>query len=164
MRLAAILALASALAAADVPIIAGGVADFAAAWPIGLSSAVVDTPDQGKVLRLAVSQVPADYWDAQIWVVPIAVDIADGDRISISFRARCTAPGQGQLQVLVGANQVPWTQAIGQRIGVGPEWKEYVVSGPSQATLPAAIGRFGFQLGFQAQSIEIARIAAVVSK
>ena len=152
------------LAAADTPLIEGGAAAFDEVWAGGLTKALVEGPAEGaKALRLTVAEKPANFWDAQTWITPLKADIAEGDTVEIKLTARTTAPaaGGGQLGVSVGLNAEPWSQAVAETLTVGTEWKEYTISGVAKAALPAASGRFGFTVGYQAQTIEIAKITVV---
>lgn len=166
MRIAALAlaCLCTAAFAADTPLIDGGADAFAEVWAGGMAKSLVDAPTQGgKALQLVVSEKPEQPWGAQTWITPIKADIAAGDTVQIKISARCTAPaGQsGQLSVSIGLNSEPWTQTVAEKIEVGSEWKEFTVTGVAKEGLAAAGGRFGFQLGYQVQTIEIAKISVV---
>jgi hypothetical protein len=163
-RLALVLACgasaALSLEAADKPLIDGGAAAFETVWSEGLAKSLVDAPAQGgKALRLVVPSKPEQPWNAQTWVTPLLADIAAGDTVRITLSARCVAPSQsGEISVSVGLNADPWTETAAEKLDVGPEWKEYTITGVAQDALPAASGRFGFSVGYQVQTIEVAKI------
>lgn len=166
IRLAAAFALTTALSAAEIALYAGGAAGFEQVWVGGMARALVDAPDQGgKAVQLTVTEVPDQSWKAQIWVLPLAADIAPGDRVTIAFTARCTAPAgaSGTLKAAVGMKSAPYKQLVQKQFEIGSAWKEYVVTGEAKEALAGADARFGFTAGFQVQTIEIAGIRVVKS-
>ena len=148
------------LGAADKSLIDGGAPAFEMVWSEGMTKSLVDVPAQGgKVLHVVVPSKTEQPWNAQTWVTPLATDIAAGDTVRITLSARCVAPSQsGEISVSVGMNADPWTETAAEKLDVGPEWKDYTITGVAQDALPAASGRFGFVVGYQAQTIEVAKI------
>jgi hypothetical protein len=164
IRLCAALVLATAISAADTQL-AGGAEAFDGTWVGGMTKSLVDAPAQGgKAVQLVVSEVPDQTWKAQTWVTPLAADIAAGDTVKITLTARCTAPAgtSGMLNVIVGMKAAPYKQIVYGKLEIGSEWKEYTVSGEAKEALAGADARFGFTAGFQVQTLEIAKISAVV--
>ena len=159
--LAAVLA---PLSAAETPLVKGGAEAFAKSWSVGLVKTVADVPAQGgPVLTIAVEAKPEKQWEAQTSVSPLAADIAEGDTIRVTFSARTTLPADkpGRMTVALGLNGAPYTQTLTQVVEPGVEWKEFTVTAVAKAALPAAQARFGFVVGYQAQTIEIAKLAVV---
>ncbi|MBI5939849.1 MAG: hypothetical protein HY859_05420, partial [Caulobacterales bacterium] len=149
MRIAALVIsslITASLAAADTPLIDGGVDAFAEVWAGGMEKSLVDAPAQGgKALRLEVSEKPEQPWGAQTWITPIKADIAAGDMVQVKLSARCLAPAgkSGQLHVSIGLNAEPWTETVAEKLEVGSDWKEYTVTGVAKDVLAAAGARFG---------------------
>lgn len=148
--------------AADTMLVEGGVETFAPMWAGGLEKSLVDGPNNaGKALRLEVKTQPEQPWMAQIWLVPLKANIAEGDTLRVTLRARCIAPadGTGKIQVAVGQNAPPYNHLLTETIVAGAEWKEFTISGVATEATTADKGRFGFVVGQQVQTVEIANIA-----
>jgi hypothetical protein len=152
------------LVAADTPLFDGGVSAFSESWAGGMAKSLSDGPTAGsKALQLLVSVKPEQVWGAQTWVTPLTADIKAGDALQIHFKARCTAPADhaGILNVSVSKNGDPYTTVLLKALDISGEWKEYNIEEPAQEGLASTELRFGFMVGNQIQTIEIADLTAV---
>lgn len=108
----------------------------------------------GRAFRLTMSvEGPNPYAASAIGGAPDG-DLRAGDRLTLRFWAR-VVEGAGRIRAVVQRNQQPYDGAIGEDITLGPEWRQFEVSGVPASDIGAGKTSIGIQFGGARQVIEL---------
>lgn len=117
-------------------------------------------PGGGRALRVEARKRAATDYELQYTLPISAVDLAKGDVVWASVRARMIdtqdESGQGVLGLVVEQNQAPFNKLVQRRISVGREWQR--LSAPARLTKDFASGtiQLTLRVGGAAQTLELA--------
>ncbi|MEO5774576.1 MAG: hypothetical protein ABIQ32_10725 [Sphingomicrobium sp.] len=112
----------------------------------------------GKALRIQVAEKGKNVWDSNL-TSAIKKPIKAGDRLLLVFWARLEKGENGATTATLpsnGANLLspPWTGLLGQSVDIGPDWKQFEISGTaSRAYAPGEAG-VSIQLATAKQTVD----------
>ena len=110
----------------------------------------------GLVIQAAIATKPATVFNVQL-SQNNAQPIAPGDILYAEFFIRSIG-GPGQAQVVYELAGAPYTKILNQSISVPTNWTRVQIPTVASASYTTNTASFSFQLGAQAQTLQIARI------
>jgi hypothetical protein len=130
----------------------------------GARATLVSDPNApgGKSLRVTVPQKGAHPWDSSV-ESNIKKPIARGDRLVLLFSARLEKGDNGITTATLPYNAVqltsaPFTTVISNSGDIGPQWKDFVVSGTSNGDYAAGTVKVTIQIGNAKQTVDFGPI------
>ena len=129
-------------------------------------SVVSDAKAQGgKALRVAVPKKGANPWDSTVEGA-IKKPIAKGDQLVLLFSARLEKGENGATTATLPYNAVqlsaaPYTTVISGSGEIGPEWKDFKVTGTANASYAANTLKVTIQLATAKQTVDFGPIAVL---
>jgi endo-1,4-beta-xylanase len=133
-------------------------------WAVaGATAQLVEVaPDAGvpatMARRIRVAAATNPPWNAALRSRVSTGAIRRNDVVLASFWLRTVSetPRQSSMYFVAELPRSPFTGILGGNIGAGPQWTQILLSGRSTADFAPGDIRFTFQLGNQAQAIEVA--------
>jgi hypothetical protein len=129
-------------------------------------SVVNDAKAQGgKALRVAVPKKGTNPWDSTVEGA-IKKPIAKGDQLVLLFSARLEKGENGVTTATLPYNAVqvaaaPYTTVMSGSGEIGPEWKDFKVSGTANASYAANTLKVTIQLATAKQTVDFGPIAVL---
>jgi len=113
----------------------------------------------GKALRIQVPSKGKNAWDVSL-ASPINKPVKAGDNLLLVFWARLEQGADGATTTTlpwnsIGMTSTPWSPVIGQSSDIGPEWKQFEISGKAERDFePGSIG-VTLQLATAKQTVDL---------
>ena len=133
----------------------------------GASAKLVDDAkvQGGKALRVQVAQKGAHPWDSTVGGA-IKKPIASGDRLMLVFSARLEKGENGATTATLPYNAVqltaaPYSTVISGSADIGPEWKDFQITGTSAADYKASDLKVTVQLATARQTVDFGPIVVL---
>ena len=133
----------------------------------GAKASLVDDPraQGGKALRVAVSKKGANPWDATVGG-PINKPIARGDRLLLLFSARLEKGENGAATATLPYNAIqlgaaPYSTIVSGPAQIGPEWKDFQVTGTADGNYSAGQLKVTIQLATAKQTVDFGPIVVL---
>ena len=133
----------------------------------GGKASLVDDPKAqgGKALRLQVPRKGANPWDSTVGG-PMKKPIAKGDRLLLLFSARLAQGENGATTATLPYNAIqlgtaPYSTVITGSGQIGPDWKDFQVTGTADQTYPAGALKVTIQLATAKQTVDFGPIVVL---
>jgi hypothetical protein len=133
----------------------------------GAKASLVNDPKAqgGKALRVAVPKKGANPWDSTVEGA-IKKPIAKGDQLVLLFSARLEKGENGATTAILPYNAVqvsaaPYTTVISGSGEIGPEWKDFKVTGIANASYAPNTLKVTIQLATAKQTVDFGPIAVL---
>jgi len=133
----------------------------------GAKASLVDDPrvQGGKALRVQVAKKGANPWDSTVGGT-IKKPIARGDRLLLLFSARLDKGDNGASATTLPHNAIqlnaaPYSTIISGQAEIGPEWKDFQVSGTSDGNYKAGDLKVTIQLATAKQTVDFGPIVVL---
>lgn len=133
----------------------------------GAKASLVNDPkvEGGKALRIEVPRKGSNPWDSTVGGA-IKKSVSQGDRLVILFSARLAKGENGATSAVLPYNavqlaQAPFTNVINGSSVIGPDWKDFQVSGTANANYPAGSLKVTFQLATAKQTVDFGPIVVL---
>jgi len=130
------------------------------------ASLVSDSKVQGgKALRVAVANKGANPWDSTVGGA-IKKPIANGDHLLLVFSARLAKGDGGATTATLPYNAVqlvaaPYSTVMSGTAEIGPEWKDFQITGTSNGNYKAGDLKVTFQLATAKQTVDFGPIVVL---
>lgn len=133
----------------------------------GAKASLVDDPkvEGGKALRVQVPRKGNNPWDSTVGGA-IKKPIAKGDRLVLLFSARLEKGENGATTATLPYNAIqlaaePYSTVMTGSGQIGPEWKDFQVTGVSDANYPANALKVTIQLATAKQTVDFGPIVVL---
>jgi hypothetical protein len=129
----------------------------------GAKASLRDDPQAqgGKALRVEVPRKGANPWDSTVGG-PIDKPIKRGDNLVLIFSARLEKGANGPTTILpynaIQLGSAPYSTIISGSNEIGPEWKQFQVTGKADANYPAGALKVTIQLATAKQTVDFGPI------
>jgi hypothetical protein len=130
------------------------------------ASLVNDTKAQGgKALRVQVPHKGTNPWDSTVGGA-IKKPIAKGDRLVLLFSARLESGENGATTAILPYNAIqlaaaPYSTVMTGAAQIGPEWKDFQVTGVADGNYPAGSLKVTIQLATAKQTVDFGPIVVL---
>ena len=119
----------------------------------------------GKALRVQVPRRGTNPWDSTVGGA-IKKPVGKGDRLLLLFSARLEKGENGATTATLPYNAVqlaaaPYSTVISGTGQIGPEWKDFQVSGISDSNYPAGTLKVTIQLATAKQTVDLGPIVVL---
>lgn len=133
----------------------------------GAKASLVSDPKAqgGKALRVQVPRKGSNPWDSTVGGA-IKKPIAKGDRLVLLFAARLEKGENGATTAVLPYNAIqlaaePYTTVMTGSEQIGPEWKDFQVTGVADANYPANALKVTIQLATAKQTVDFGPIVVL---
>jgi hypothetical protein len=133
----------------------------------GAKASLVDDPkvQGGKALRIQVPRKGANPWDSSVGGA-INKPIARGDKLVLLFSARLEKGENGATTATLPYNAIqlnaaPYSTVMSGSAAIGPEWKDFQVTGTSDANYKAGDLKVTVQLATAKQTVDFGPIVVL---
>jgi hypothetical protein len=141
--------------------------DPAAPDVTGAKASLVDDPkvQGGKALRIQVPKKGANPWDSTVGGA-IKKPLARGDRLLLLFSARLEKSENGATTTTLPYNAIqlaaaPYSTIMTGSAQIGPEWKDFQVTGASDGNYKAGDLKVTIQLATAKQTVDFGPIVVL---
>jgi hypothetical protein len=113
----------------------------------------------GKALRVQVSGKGKNAWDSSLSSA-ITKPVKAGDNLLLVFWARLEQGANGATAATlpwnsIGMTTAPWSAVVGQPADIGPEWKQFEISGRADRDFDADTLGVSLQLATAKQTVDL---------
>lgn len=133
----------------------------------GAKASLVDDPKAqgGKALRVQVARKGANPWDASVGGA-IKKPVTKGDRLVLLFSARLEKGENGATTATLPYNAIqlasaPYSTVLTGSSQIGPEWKDFQVTGIADGNYPAGALKVTIQLATAKQTVDFGPIVVL---
>ena len=133
----------------------------------GAKASLVDDANAqgGKALRVQVPKKGVNPWDSSVGG-PIGKPIAKGDRLLLLFSARLERGENGATTATLPYNAIqlnaaPYSTVMSGQAVIGPEWKDFQVSGVANAAYAPGELKVTIQLATAKQTVDFGPIVVL---
>ena len=113
----------------------------------------------GKALRIQVPSKSKNAWDVAL-SSPITKPVKAGDNLLLVFWARLEQGADGASATTLPWNSIsmttePWSAVVGQSADIGPEWKQFEISGKAERDFNVGTLGANLQLATAKQVVDL---------
>jgi hypothetical protein len=133
----------------------------------GAKGSLIDDPkvQGGKALRVDVPRKGSNPWDSSVGGA-IVKPIAKGDRLVLLFSARLHKGEKGATTATLPYNAIqlgaaPYSTVMSGTGEIGPEWKDFQVTGTADGNYPAGALKVTIQLATAKQTVDFGPIVVL---
>jgi len=113
----------------------------------------------GKALRIQVPSKSKNAWDVSL-ASPITKPVKAGDNLLLVFWARLEQGPDGAAAAIlpwnsIGMTTAPWSAVVGQPADIGPDWKQFEISGKAERDFDAGALGASLQLATAKQTVDL---------